>query len=269
MGKFDGVLLVSDFDDTLYGSDCTISQENIEKINYFIREGGRFTVATGRAHTTMAPMVPLVPINAPVVLSNGAVLYDFANDCMLRQTSIDPQVGEDMVEVVRAFPEIAFEAYHGEDIYAFQPNEVTWRHLQRAKCDCIVRPLEDIPLPWVKAILQEENDLLQTVQTFMVERWADRYEVIFSNAVMLEVTAKGSTKGGMVLHLADQLGIDKNHIYCVGDNQNDLPMLAISAIPFAPSNCAQAVRDWGAKVINSCDDSCISQIVDTLDQIYQ
>ena len=46
MGKFDGVLLVSDFDDTLYGTDLTVSRENVEAIAYFTAEGGRFTVAT-------------------------------------------------------------------------------------------------------------------------------------------------------------------------------------------------------------------------------
>ena len=55
MGKFDGVLLVSDFDDTLYGLDLRVCPRNIEALNYFIAQGGRFTVATGRAHTTFAP----------------------------------------------------------------------------------------------------------------------------------------------------------------------------------------------------------------------
>ena len=32
MGKFSGVLLATDYDDTLYSSDCTISQENRQAI---------------------------------------------------------------------------------------------------------------------------------------------------------------------------------------------------------------------------------------------
>lgn len=74
MGKFDGVLLVSDFDDTLYGSDFTVSPENVHALTYFVQEGGTFTVATGRAHATFAPVFSLAPINAPVILSNGSAL---------------------------------------------------------------------------------------------------------------------------------------------------------------------------------------------------
>lgn len=65
MGKFNGVLLVSDFDDTLYGSDLRVSEENRRALDYFTGAGGIFTVATGRAHPTFAPHAASVPINAP------------------------------------------------------------------------------------------------------------------------------------------------------------------------------------------------------------
>ena len=56
--------------------------------------------------------------------------------------------------------------------------------------------------------------------------------------------------------------------YCVGDNQNDIPMLAVSAIPFAPANCAPEVKQWGARILGTCQESCVAQIVDILDHIY-
>ena len=87
----------------------------------------------------------------------------------------------------------------------------------------------------------------QKVQRFLLDRHGADYEAIFSNPYYLEITRKGSTKGGMVAELARLLGIAPEHIYCVGDNQNDIPMLAVSAIPFAPANCAPEVKQcsWG------------------------
>ena len=46
MGKFDGLLLVSDFDDTLYDSHHRVPERNLKALDYFRRQGGRFTVAT-------------------------------------------------------------------------------------------------------------------------------------------------------------------------------------------------------------------------------
>ena len=74
MGKFDGLLLVSDFDDTLYDFQHRVPPRNVEAIRYWIGEGGRFTVATGRAHRTFAPYFSLAPINAPVVLSTRSMI---------------------------------------------------------------------------------------------------------------------------------------------------------------------------------------------------
>ena len=96
MGKFDGILLVSDFDDTLYDFTLSVPERNLEAIRYLIREGGRFTVATGRAHRTFAPFAHLVPMNAPAVLSNGAAVYDFQADKMLEQTCLPPSAPGDL-----------------------------------------------------------------------------------------------------------------------------------------------------------------------------
>ena len=54
----------------------------------------------------------------------------------------------------------------------------------------------------------------------------------------------------------------------MGDNQNDIPMLALSAIPFAPANCAQEVKDWGARILCHCNEGVIAPIVEILDQRY-
>ena len=268
MGKFDGVLFASDFDDTLYGEDMRITRENVEALTYFTGQGGIFTVATGRARPNFAPHARSVPINAPVILSNGSALYDFRTGEMVYETFLPDRVRGDMEEVARAIPSIGFEAYHHDDVYTHQPNAVTRHHLGRAGLPSTEAPIADMPLPWSKAILQQRSEVLLETQRYMLERWSEHYEVIFSNPVLLELTRKGSSKGGMVELLARRLGIRPGHIYCIGDNQNDIPMLAVSAIPFAPSNCAPEVRAWGARILGSCEESCVAQAIRILDELY-
>lgn len=99
LGKFNGVLLVSDFDDTLYGEDMRITRENVEALTYFTREGGTFTVATGRARPNFAPHASHIPINAPVILSNGSALYDFRTGEMIYETFLPDRVREDLQQM--------------------------------------------------------------------------------------------------------------------------------------------------------------------------
>ena len=213
LGKFNGVLLVSDFDDTLYGEDMRITRENVEALTYFTREGGTFTVATGRARPNFAPHASHIPINAPVILSNGSALYDFRTGEMIYETFLPDRVREDLQQMARAIPTIGFEAYHHDAIYVYQPNAVTHRHLERAGMTAREVPIADIPLPWSKVILQQDYETLLHTQRYLLERWGEHYEVIFSNRVLLELTRKGSSKGGMVQYLARRLGIDAQHIY--------------------------------------------------------
>ena len=190
LGKFNGVLLVSDFDDTLYGEDMRITRENVEALTYFTREGGTFTVATGRARPNFAPHASHIPINAPVILSNGSALYDFRTGEMIYETFLPDRVREDLQQMARAIPTIGFEAYHHDAIYVYQPNAVTQRHLERAGMTAREVPIADIPLPWSKVILQQDYETLLHTQRYLLERWGEHYEVIFSNRVLLELTRK-------------------------------------------------------------------------------
>ena len=270
MGKFDGVLFFSDYDDTLYNHRLAVSQENRDAIHYFIKEGGRFSIATGRARRTFTPQIEKehLEFNAPVVLSNGAAIYDYSQNRYLVETFLPSDTPERMGEVCARFPELAFEAYHDEDVYVYNPNIVSMTHLRRVGVPYFQCAIEDMPRPWIKVIMEQDGSYLKDIQSFMLGRWGDEYEAIFSNRYLLEITAKNSNKGAMVARAAELLGIDRGHIYCIGDNQNDIPMLALSAIPFAPANCARAVKKWGARVLNHCDDHAVAQAIEILDGIY-
>lgn len=263
-------MLVSDFDDTLYGSDFHVSEKDRAAIRSFIAQGGLFTVATGRARKTFSPQVESenIPMNAPTILSNGATVFDYQTNRIVRRTYLPDRLKEDMHNVCRHFPELGFEAYYQNEIFVYNPNLVTERHMEIVGMDYKVIPIEHLPMPITKIILEQDTPILQQVQAYMLEHMGDNYEIIFSNRYLLELTAKGSHKGGSALWVAQLMGISPDHLYCVGDNQNDLPMLKAAKIGFAPENCNQILKDWGARIVRSCDDGCVSSVIEILDELY-
>ncbi len=269
-GKFSGVMLISDYDDTLYGTRLHVSQEDRAAIRSFMERGGLFTVATGRARKTFSPQVEKedIPLNAPAILSNGATVFDYQKQELVRRTYLPDRVLEDMEDLCRAFPELGFEAYYQNEIYVHNPNNVTRMHMERVNMEYTQIPIREMPLPLTKIILEQDNPVLLQVQRWLRERVGDSYEVIFSNRYLLELTAKGSHKGGSALWLADHLGIAREHLYCVGDNQNDLPMLEAARIGFAPANCVPLLKEWGARLVRSCDDGCVASVIEILDRMY-
>lgn len=280
MGKFQGVLLASDFDNTLiYTEDAlkagtpvpALSQGNRQALEYFIAEGGRFAVSTGRALPSFEQYAPGLPINAPCVVCNGAAIYDFSQCRYLVTALLEETALEHGQAVLDAFPPLACEVYHVENtIHAVQPNDITVRHQHMTHVsveECA--SLREVPLPVGKLLLEGDHAVLEQAVDFLREKgWADSYELIFSSPFLLELTTKGADKGGMVLQLAERLGISREHVYCAGDQANDLSMLAVAAEGFAPENCIAQVRESGVTVVSDAREDAIADIVRILDARY-
>lgn len=270
MGKFDGVLLYTDYDDTLYNQHLTVSEENHRAIRYFMQEGGRFSIATGRAKRTFAPQIEKehLEFNAPVVVSNGAGIYDFQAGRYVKESQLPHKAREHMGQLCAQYPDLSFEAYHGEEIYVYNPNVVTLKHLNRVGVPYQECGVDQMPTPWTKVIVEQDHPMLVQAQEYLLSHWGEDYEVIFSNPYLLEVTAKGANKGLSVLWVANHLQVKRQDIYCVGNGLNDIPMLQVSALSFAPANSYPAVRAAADVVLPSCDESCVAEMIRQLEERY-
>ena len=281
MGRFDGVLLASDFDNTLiYTEEALIRGEpvpplperNRQALEHFMAEGGRFAVSTGRALAAFVKYADQVPMNAPGVVCNGAAIYDFAKGEYLVTALLDERARERGQQVLEAFPQAAVEAYHIDNvIHAVHPNEITRHHEHLTKVGVTEAPsLLDVPLPLGKLLFEADHETLLEIRDFLADRgWSGDYELIFSGRSLLEMTAKGANKGGMVRRLAELLDIPRERVYCVGDEANDLPMLQWAAEGFAPANCIPAVRDSGATLVSHALDGALADVVELLERKYR
>ena len=273
MGKFTGVLLASDFDNTLlYTEDALrtgapvppLPERNREALESFMAQGGRFAIATGRALAAFLRHAEDVPMNAPGVVCNGAAIYDFARGEYLENAMLDASARERGQAVLDRFPDVAVEAYHIDNvIHVVRPNAISRQHEHMTHVALTEAPsLLDVPLPLGKLLFEAEHETLEQVLAFLRDRgWAEDYELIFSVSHLLEMTTRGANKGGMVRRLADRLGISMDHVYCAGDEANDLSMLSAAAEGFAPANASAAVRESGATLVCHARDGAIADVI--------
>lgn len=269
MGKFDGVLIVTDFDGTVYGSVTGMPARNVAAAQSFIQQGGTYTIATGRTYATFAPHHTIIPVNAPVILSNGASVYDFETKTMTTETNLPPTAKEDMIALCTQFPTLGFEAYHASQIFAYRPNQITRQHMEIVGAHYTECNIDDIPSPWLKVLAQEEHEVLEEVRIHLQKIRPNTYETIFSNPKYLEITQKGVNKGEAVKALAKSKGISMENVYCIGDNENDLPMLACSALLAAPSSSAKVVLDINPQLLCTCEEGALGDLVEILEKKYQ
>ncbi len=281
MGKFTGVLLASDFDNTLVYTESALKglepmpellPENRQAIEYFMAEGGTFSIATGRALPSFEIVRPGLPMNGPAILFNGAAIYDFKAEQYLCTAFLPDTVRPHIMQVLDAWPEAAVELYHDDNaIFALHANELTLAHLHLThEATEMLETIDQAPSPISKALFEIVPEKMAALHRYVTGMpWASRYEIVPSNSYLLELTAKGASKGDMVQRLAQLLHIAPQNIYCVGDHANDLGMLAVSAIPFAPANAIECVRQVpGIHILPDARNGAIAALIRQLDERY-
>lgn len=281
MGKFTGLLLASDYDNTLTYTEealrlCRpmppVSKANQAAIRYFMAEGGIFSVATGRAKPAFEAVADGVPMNGPTVLFNGAAIYDFSTGKYLCEAFLPETARAHIAQTIRELPFAAVELYHdNNDIHALQPNDVTRRHLHVTHSPTvIVDSMEQVPSPISKALFSTEPAHQAALLDYLRgQGWYGDYEIVASSESLVELTARGANKGGMVRRLAQMLEIRQENVYCVGDHANDIPMLTFARTAFAPANAIQPVHEVpGIHILPNCWENAIAAMIAELDKRY-
>lgn len=263
--KFEKVLLASDFDGTLANSEGKIDNDVISAIRYFVSEGGNFTVCTGRIYQGFHHYNKAY-INAPVLMGNGAMAYDYENEKIVFEAPIGDEGINVMNSVLEKFPSVTVEMYNFNQACAVNPCRQSEEHFTNMG---IVYKAVDSPQaavrPWTKAMIYakkcsvEVQKLLETHTEINFLRTAGDY---------IEVLAKGTNKGSGLLRLGKMLGCVPKDIYAAGDGYNDVDMLKAARAAFVPENGmseALAVADY---VTRSNNDGCIAHTIEILDKIY-
>lgn len=281
MGKFTGLLLASDYDNTLTYTEealrlCRpmppVSKANQAAIRYFMAEGGIFSVATGRAKPAFEAVADGVPMNGPTVLFNGAAIYDFSTGKYLCEAFLPETARAHIAQTIRELPFAAVELYHdNNDIHALQPNDVTRRHLHVTHSPTvIVDSMEQVPSPISKALFSTEPAHQAALLDYLRgQGWYGGYEIVASSESLVELTARGANKGGMVRRLAALLHIPQANVACVGDHANDISMLTWAGMAFAPANALPEVRALPCvRTLPDCREDAIAALIAVLDEKF-
>lgn len=277
MGIFDGVLFLSDFDNTILytaaalknGGECPeMSARNIETMHYFMREGGRFGVATGRATAAFEPYAPLVPTNVPAVVYNGAGIYDYEKKEYVETVFLEESSRTHIQTIIDANPAVSLEMFHaGTLLQVYRESKWNKKHSELTGMGYEVVPdlsPESVEMPLSKALfLGETEDLLKTAAFIDAQPWRGEYELVLSSEYLLELTAKGATKGDMALRMKDRFCCTM--LVCAGDHMNDLSMLRAADRAFCPSNAVDAVKTE-ATVVGHCQDGAIADMIAVLEK---
>ncbi|MHB8062685.1 MAG: Cof-type HAD-IIB family hydrolase [Ruminiclostridium sp.] len=262
---FTGKMLICDMDGTLLNSNSLISKENCAAIEYFKDRGGRFTIATGRMLKSVVPYLEKIHVNAPIILYNGAMIYDFDKQTILWDIFLDGLISELVTKLFDKFPNIGLEVFHGHELYILRENEETRAHLLWEALVPSIANFEDIPSQWYKVLIAANPCLLQEVEKYLEEMkklYAFRY--VYSEPQFIEVLPPNVSKGSTLTELIKILGISCTNVTAVGDSYNDIEMIITAGTGVAVANACQALKDVACYTCVDNNEHCVSDIINRL-----
>lgn len=265
MGKFDGKLLVSDIDATLFDSNHKISKENYNAIKYFTDEGGKFSVASGRTAAAVRNFLTEIGINAPAVIYNGAVIYSFETETAIYKMNIEEHRKEAIRKVSETKPELGIEVYSDEHIYIMRECFETARFQDKNYDVTYYMPQNVWNEPWTKVLIIGTGKQLDEFEPIYRRDYDSGYSVR-SGTHYLDIVASGASKGYGVEKLAGMLGISRENIYAVGDNMNDVEMIEYAHHGYAVENAVDVLKKSAECVVPSNDENAIAYIINNLIQ---
>ena len=267
---FSDILLTVDYDRTLTGPDSVVPQRNWEAISYFVENGGTFTLNTGRSTTTMRDLMHTLPNNAPLLLYNGSAAWD--GEKLIDLKVIDLDMWAVLDEVGKAFPEMNLEIQAVDNHYLLNPREEFvalynkmhwgWAPAEHGKDYgpfikfASYGPVRKPAMANMYDCSAEDQARFDRLDAFLRERWGNKIEVFRAAPRIIDVHAKGVSKGAAAVELKQKLG--KKILVCVGDADNDIAMLGAADFAFCPGD--SVVADLYPNVC-SCGEGAVADVI--------
>lgn len=266
MGKYTGKILLSDLDGTLFDSDTNVSAGNKEAIAEFVKEGGKFGIATGRSMPNAAKFLEGIAINSYCILANGGLLYDYEGQQYVEEYDLPKEKVEPFLKrCIAKQPQIGVQIYARDMCYFVSAGESVWQEVIANHQPIRVCSMEQVRnQEWVKILFYgKEEDLewiMEQSEYLELERAIAR---VRSSDIFYEFLPAQINKGTMLAKLRKYVP-ETDTIYAVGDFYNDMDMLKASDVGIAMGNAPQEVKEVADHVCADCNHSAIADVIQNI-----
>lgn len=263
-------LFISDLDGTLLNSQQEISRKSQTIIRQLTDAGLNFTIATARSKDSVLSLISSLGILLPVIVSNGAFIYDPLRQHNIIANYIDKEMFEVILEACREV---------GESPLVFSCKEPEYRVYYRELCNPSIENFvrdrvyrgdrrfkqvrrfsftEDeniytVSLSIEKSAVEEVCRVLSERLNLLVHYHEDIY---YAGYYWVEIANQNATKRNAVRFVKEYLKADR--LICFGDNLNDCSMFEEADLKYAVSNANEVLKKAATAIIGSNDEDGVA-----------
>lgn len=263
-------LLASDLDGTLVGDDLVIRPRVAAAVTAALAQGVTVVIATGRMYRSTLRFARALDLRAPLICYQGAYVRelpvgDAAPPAPIRHVTLAAEVARDAIRWARA---------NGMDPHINMDDRLVmergdeggadYERLSGIEAEFVPHLIGAVRRPVTKVLAVGPPGVPERSLSAGRAAFAGRAEVTVSHPEYLEFTAPGVTKGQALRWLARRLRIPLAATLALGDQYNDLEMLAAAGYGVAMAGAPAEVRDAARYVTSSVAEDGVARAIEAL-----
>jgi Cof subfamily protein (haloacid dehalogenase superfamily) len=266
-------LIAIDIDGTLLNPEFRISETDLSALRRAQAQGIEVILVTGRRHTFALPIAQQLGFDLWLISSNGAITRSLAGETFHRDLLPEP-ICRELVGVMREF--------RGQTVLTFDsngPGTIVVERLDELEAS-IQRWLEK-NMEYIRFVVPIEDALitdpvqamfcgpvgrmqrvLGALESCNLPITVLRTEYPGRDLSIVDVLNAGCSKGHALQRWANYRQITREQVMAIGDNYNDIEMLAFAGHPFIMGNASEELRSRGWKRTRSNAESGVSAAIE-------
>jgi Cof subfamily protein (haloacid dehalogenase superfamily) len=268
-------LLGVDIDGTLLNPEFQISPADMAALRRARAAGVEVVVVTGRRHTFALPIVQQLGFDLWVISSNGAITRSLAGETFHRDLlpvdtcrRLCATMQEFRGNTVLTFDQETKGAIVLEHMNELSASIQRWLEKNLQFIEFVI-PIEDsltrnpVQAMFCGSILRMQEALARlSASNLDGDITVLRTEYEARDLSMVDVLNQGCSKGHALQRWAHHRGIPREEVMAIGDNYNDIEMLAFAGVPFIMGNAAEELRREGWIVTRSNDQNGVAAAIE-------
>ncbi len=258
-------LLAIDIDGTILNPQFSISQADLAAIRRAHHEGVEVVLGTGRRHTFALPIAQQFGFDLWLISSNGAVTRSLAGETFHRDL-LPAETCHKLCVAMREFrgnTVLTFDTESKGAIVLERLDELTsviqrWLEKNLQYIDFVIPIEQSLTTDPVQAMfcgsLERMRQVLASLATSGLEKEITilRTEYPGRDLLIVDILNTGCSKGHALERWANYRGIPREQVMAIGDNYNDVEMLAFAGRPFIMGNAPAELlsRGWTVTLPN-------------------
>lgn len=236
-------LVATDIDGTILKHNFEFNQEVKDCIKKLTDNGIKVVLVTGRMHKAANYIAQELELETPIVSYQGGLIKH--ENKILYEKNLDPKCAKEIIHWAKK-NNIHLNLYMNDKLYVEKDDPIIRRYTGEQRLNgFVVGAFEELRLKRINKILAinfEDENKVTMWKDYLATKYEDLH-VVKSTPYFCEICHWHAKKSDAVNFLKDYWKLEREEIMTIGDQNNDLELLAAGGIKVAMGNATEELKN--------------------------